>query len=699
MTVRSRLATLIVAVFAAVAMAQETADLSTPRSTVATLLAAVRDERWDIASATLDLSEIPAAQRATQGKVAAAVIVQVLQTNLVDPSDLSDSPEGGPVTVARIRPNPTVTAIPIILARSREAGWQFSAETIARISEIQAALTTQSSSAGDTSGSSGSSPSSTISKSAADLVGQISGVKPPSSGSSSSAEKVAAGLSSPQATMSTYLTAMNDGDIPTAVTTLDLSQINPVIRADEGAKAANLLFAILNRTEYIDVKQLPIDPESVTYTYWTYRNRLSGELVGEIVLAQTDSGMWQFSADSIAALPAIWELMKDRPVIPGLKDVSEIDFEPSTWLKSRMPEAWLAPFAGLERWQWFGILTLIGVTAIFSFLVKEIVRRSLDRRAKNGDDGTLKRSSVHIGRASSWLFAFILIHFGLPFLGLPTYIHTPLLFLVTVGLYMAIGWFLFGVLDRMINFAARKAAAISDKGQRLVAPVAAKLGRALIAIGVLIAMFSAFGVNVTALVAGLGIGGLVLALAAKDSVENLFGSFTILMEMPFGIGDWVKIGDVEGVVEEINLRSTRIRTFSDSIIVLPNKNLITAAMENMGARRRRQFKTDLLVDPHSTATQVRDLCRRIEEELKENPGIDNDSAYCNLHNFGENSFRVLLSCYITAPDYGEELRVRQDVLTKIIEISDEMGVGVATPVRAVQIEPAANLTKANASNP
>src|SRR5213075_891075 len=140
------------------------------------------------------------------------------------------------------------------------------------------------------------------------------------------------------------------------------------------------------------------------------------------------------------------------------------------------------------------------------------------------------------------------------------------------------------------DYLIHRSESVDKRTERLLVPVTRKFVAVIILIGgLLVEAWVLFGGQHGAeAIAGLGIGGLAVALAAKDSVENVFGSLTILFDMPFALGDWVKIDKVEGVVEEINLRSTRIRTFEDSLITLPNSNLIKASVENFGARRFRR---------------------------------------------------------------------------------------------------------------
>jgi MscS family membrane protein len=227
-----------------------------------------------------------------------------------------------------------------------------------------------------------------------------------------------------------------------------------------------------------------------------------------------------------------------------------------------------------------------------------------------------------------------------------------------------------------------------DHAEKVLVPMATKFVRALIfIIGVLVALAFVHGVNVTAVVASLGIGGLVVALAAKDSVENLFGSITILFDMPFGIGDWVRVGDVDGVVEEINLRSTRIRTFEDSIITLPNSNLIKAHVENMGRRRYRRVRTVLGLEYATTPEKMDQFCDRIREMLRDHPKVRPGFERCAFNDFADSSLNVLLYTYIETRDYNEELALRHGLMMEIMRIAREVGVSFAFPTRTLHMMP------------
>jgi MscS family membrane protein len=192
-------------------------------------------------------------------------------------------------------------------------------------------------------------------------------------------------------------------------------------------------------------------------------------------------------------------------------------------------------------------------------------------------------------------------------------------------------------------------------------------------------------VDVTSLLAGLGIGGLAFALAAKDTVENLFGSFTVLADRPFQIGDWVVIGELEGTVEELGLRSTRIRTFYNSLITVPNSRLVNSAVDNFGERRYRRISTVLSVQYDTPPETIEAFCEGIRELIRLHPYTRKDFYLVNFDRFDASSLGIRLYCFHEAPDWGTELRERQRLYIDILHLAKTLGVEFAFPTQTLHV--------------
>lgn len=210
-----------------------------------------------------------------------------------------------------------------------------------------------------------------------------------------------------------------------------------------------------------------------------------------------------------------------------------------------------------------------------------------------------------------------------------------------------------------------------ERAEKLLVPVTRKLMRfVFIVIGMALAM-EAVGVNVAGLVAGLGIGGVAIALAAKDSVENIFGSLTVLFDMPFALGDWVRIDKVEGIVEEINLRSTKVRTFEDTLITLPNANLIRASVENCSARRYRRQRFLVRVAQDSSADAIDAFCASLRQYIDDKFGIWPEKTIVELGEIGDHTLGIQVQFFVEASDQLAEAQQRHQVMIEIMRLREE----------------------------
>ena len=509
---------------------------------------------------------------------------------------------------------------------------------------------------------------------------------PDLSGGEPEAPTVPESLASPRATMGTFLVAMNEGNAALARSTLDLSGLDGIVRNQEGDRLAAALWDVINRTRYVVLERIPDAPSGDAYEFARYDDRYA------IVIARQSDGAWRFSSETVAQIDEVfsyvreqgWDVKRD-PTGRRLQSVDLMRANPALWLREQMPPSLLQPYLGVELYNYLGILALLVVAFVAGLLIRLLTYVVVKSTLRLEEEVVDKKKRKSIGRSFSLVVNVALIGAGLPYLELPIWFFNP--FLWVLKLLSAIGWywFLSTLWDVFVAVVAHRAGERRRSTQRVVVPVVGKFGRFFIAIGVIVFFIAQFGYNVSALLAGLGIGGLVFALAAKDSVENLFGSITILMEMPFGVGDWVRIGEIDGTVEEINLRSTRIRTFEDSLITMPNSRMITSHVENYGARRRRRLKTTLGITYDTPPAKVEAFCERIGEMLKEHPKIWDDKRFVFFNDYGASTLDVMLYCFIEAPTWDEELEIRDEVLRRVLVIAEEMGVEFAFPTTTMRI--------------
>ena len=203
----------------------------------------------------------------------------------------------------------------------------------------------------------------------------------------------------------------------------------------------------------------------------------------------------------------------------------------------------------------------------------------------------------------------------------------------------------------------------------------------------LAAILTVWGINVTALIASLGLGGLAFALAAKDTASNLFGSFALLADKSIRIGEWVKVGGVEGVVEDVGMRTTKIRSFEKTLITVPNQLLANQPIENFSRRGIRRIKMHIGLTYGTTSEQLLKIKADIEAMLRNHDGISQkDSLMVYFDSFGDSSLNIFVYCFTATANWAKYLEIREDVHVKIMQIVEANGSGFAFPSQSIYVE-------------
>jgi MscS family membrane protein len=216
-------------------------------------------------------------------------------------------------------------------------------------------------------------------------------------------------------------------------------------------------------------------------------------------------------------------------------------------------------------------------------------------------------------------------------------------------------------------------------------PIFAKIVRFLIWAMALVLIAQEWKYNVSGFVAGLGLGGLAFALAAKDALANIFGGIVIIMEKPFSIGDWVQVSDVEGVVEEISFRSTRFRTFDQSLVTIPNSILANQAITNCSRRGKRRVDFYLGIEYGTPHHKIEKCVQEIRDLLHKNPNIHPETILVYFDKFGESSLDILIYYFTNTTDRKEYLAAKEDVNIRIINILENEQVSIAFPSRTLYV--------------
>ncbi|TVQ08220.1 MAG: mechanosensitive ion channel family protein [Bacteroidetes bacterium] len=255
-----------------------------------------------------------------------------------------------------------------------------------------------------------------------------------------------------------------------------------------------------------------------------------------------------------------------------------------------------------------------------------------------------------------------------------------------IALYFSIIWIFLRLGDFMGLVMISRATKTEDKYSGQIIPFFVDFIKIIIVIfGVFFILGTIFYVNVGTLVAGLGIGGLAIALAAKETLENLMGSFTIFLDKPFVQGDMVRVAGITGVVEKVGFRSTRLRTLEKSFVTLPNKKMIDSELDNLSMRTFRRANFMVGVTYSTTPEKLKSIVSAIQSYIDNHPNT-NQEGKVRFHEFGPSSLDIMILFFVDTMDWTTYLDVKEEILYEIISIVQKNGAEFAYPSTSVYIE-------------
>jgi MscS family membrane protein len=351
---------------------------------------------------------------------------------------------------------------------------------------------------------------------------------------------------------------------------------------------------------------------------------------------------------------------------------------------AKLPAPFKQTFLAVHAWQWALLAAMVLIGTVAGLIGRTVARRLTYLRDKIVPQAMSDKTRQAVGRAAGLLSGSIVVAALVPSLRLSEVVdidgHStgPFeghLVATTQGLIaLACTMLAYAYWDATCDTIAANAVGI-QRAERLLVPMMRKFVQAIIVlIGILVILSILFGAKtLTGLVAGLGVTGLVVALAGKDSIENVFGSLTILFDMPFALGDYIKIDKVEGSVEEINLRSTRLRTTEDTLVTLPNANLIRASVENFGARRMRRQRLNLRLNYASDASAVDSFCDSLRNFLNAQPEVEQAKTQVQLDDPTETSVGIVVIWYVHVATALEEAQSRSRLLDEVLRSKTRRG--------------------------
>ncbi len=474
-----------------------------------------------------------------------------------------------------------------------------------------------------------------------------------------------------------------------ALETIDFSQLPERGRFAREIETALLLKEVLDRIKLPPVDEIPgaeaVNSKDDPLTRWTIpKTRITIKLVA----SGPQAGEFLFTADTVSRLADYYAAAKNMPYKPGALVGIYEEYAHSSGLI--LPRSWTSAFPAWARtlvfgealWQWLGLALVV---ALAIFVVRWFLQwgRRWDGRFLNNRVG--KRFGVPLAILAAVVVIYLTRFVILYVLGFTSDAWTPLSTLVWLLIFGGAGWLIVLMTDRVadaVNDARRsRAGSIDSQLVRIV------LRLVSLVILVLLVVYAAgfFGIPLTPVVASLGVGGLAIALAVRPTLENIIGGLTLFADKPVRIGDFCRFGNEDATVEEIGLRSTRLRKIDDTVVSVPNSDFSQRELTNYTRRRRRLYQMTVGLRYETTADQLRDVISRLHDMLRDHPKALHDKLHVRFDGFSAYSLDVAVFVYLRATDWLEYLETREDINFRIMTIVQEAGAGFAFPSQTLYL--------------
>ncbi len=478
-------------------------------------------------------------------------------------------------------------------------------------------------------------------------------------------------LASPYHTVKTHLGFLQENNYHPDIAAAAFSREN--ITAEQAQEKAVKLKQILDGSGiYISLDELPRETEYLDSLTGKRQYILTNKFPQVYLVRSNTDGNWRYSAQTVEAIDEL-----HNEVFPFGADM----------LLELLPKMGQRKIWGLHIWQHIAILILViasfSIYKLLNIVFAKVIAQTL---SSLGYKNIARNFILPIAKPFSILVIFLLLMFFVPVIQLPPsvaqYVIKGLRAIWPV-FATAIFYRLIDILGMYLNQLAQKTESTLD--DQLVPLIRKSLKAFVIIIGGLFILQN-LDFDVTALIAGLSIGGLAFALAAQDTIKNFFGSLMIFVDKPFQIGDWITSGEIDGTVEEVGFRSTRVRTFRNSVTYVPNGKLADMVIDNHGLRQYRRFYTQITIT-YDTPPELIDLFVKGLRTIVENhPDTRKDYYNVYLNELSAYSLDVMFYIFFAVPTWPDELRCRHEIILDVIKLAQELGVRFAFPTQRLHME-------------
>ena len=495
-----------------------------------------------------------------------------------------------------------------------------------------------------------------------------------------------------------FLTLL-DSQAPAAtrLAAFDLSNVGEPVRAHEGGLAAEYLRQILDRIGPVLPQEVPDDPDARRpYVHFEHP-------AGRIVIARaaadaaggetSEAPRWRFTAETVAALRPLYAAFEQMPPVPEATDPTRA---PTGFFAVREQIRGIAPMllqrvGPVEAWQIVGVLVVLGLGAALGLLVSWLGLHLL-RLAAGVSAESASRLRWPLGLAVMSGLWFV----GSSFLGLPEVVQQVLHACAAVTLAFALvwgGWYLVDMVGRRF---ARHAAQTGTSVDEILVSLLSGAAKLALVLGGFLYLAEALSIPFAGVLAGLGVGGLAFAFASRETLQNVFGAGILLTDRPFRRGDWIVAGDTKGAVEKVGIRSTRIRTAEDSLVVVPNGKLADSTINNLGTRRHRLVTSKLTLGWSAEPDAIEELIAGIREIVSARPEFASDRTMVGATGLGLDGIEVEFSCYLSVRTAREERAAKHALMLEVLRLARRLDLPLGPPETAVGPTSSGRLSLASA---
>ncbi len=486
-------------------------------------------------------------------------------------------------------------------------------------------------------------------------------------------------LRSPRDTIRTFLEQYHawerTDDHRLLFSTLDVADDPLLDQLEETSFAAHYLKQVIDRVGFVVWQEIPNHPgRRSPYTHFVHPE---GRV--EIARVETEDGghLWQFTRETLDAVRALYVAMEDMPLEPGVSLPTSSAFLTLRNEIRAFDRDLLDTIGGVELWQWLALAGVLLVSVPLSWLLAFLLIRVVLRWQR--EPGAL----LSIKARFVWPLQGLIIAgsalAALGTLGLPEHVDLPVRLLSHVVLTLIGGWLLYNLIDKLGALLWETTSGRFENRYEMLRSITVAVAKVMVFLGTVLVLADVLAIPYQGVLAGLGIGGVAVALAAQSTIANFIGGLTLLADKPVQVGDFCRFDGKLGTVEGLGLRSVKVRSLDRTVYAIPNAEFVNLPLENFTRRDHILLKTILQLRYETTPDQLRWVLAKIRGLLIQHPRVLRDPSRARFVGFGAHSLDIEIFAYVNTTDYNEYLSIQEDIFLRLIDCVEASGTSFAFP--------------------